>query len=97
MQLRLFKRRKPMIVLAAILGSGTLLSDGCFDSAIAQRFRDASASGITDGLTSAITDPTNAETGLRSAWAALVDGLGAVIQTRDSSSNSSGGSTSSGT
>ena len=80
--------RKAAIVLATVFGSGTLLSDGCFDSAIAQRFRDASAAGLTAGFSNAITDPTNAEAGLRDAAAALVTGIGAVFQTRDGNTSS---------
>lgn len=98
---RVHSARKPLILLATILGSGTLFSDGCFDSAIGQRFRDATAGGLTQGLSSAITDPTNAETGLRDAAAALINGLGAIIETRgasgSSNSNGSSGQTSSGT
>ena len=76
------------IALATALVS-TAFADGCFDSAIALRFREAYQPGLTEGLSSAITDPTNAEAGLREAGAAFLDGLGAILQPRSSSSSSS--------
>lgn len=82
--------RRATFTLAAILGAGTAYSSGCFDSAIAQRFRDAASPGITAGVSSAITDPTNAEAGLRDAAAAIMTGIGAVVETRDSGQTSSG-------
>ena len=65
-----------------ILLAGTLPVTSCFDSEIARRFRSAYAPGLVEGVSSAITDPQNAETGLRQAWAALYDGLGAIIEPR---------------
>lgn len=81
-------KRRVSLVLA---GSVTMLAlaDGCWDSAIAVRFREAYAPGFTEGLTSAITNPADAEAGLRQAGAALLDGLGAIIQPRSSSSTNS--------
>jgi hypothetical protein len=66
----------------AVLMAGTLPVTSCFDSEIARRFRGAYAPGFMEGVSSAITDPANAETGLRQAWAALYDGLGAIIEPR---------------
>ena len=76
-------RRKTKIALAAVLVS-TAFADGCFDSAIALRFREAYGPGLTQGLSAAITDPSNSETGLRQASAALIEGLGAIFQPRSS-------------
>lgn len=57
-------------------------SDGCFDSAIAMRFREAYAPGFTEGITTAITDSANREAGFRQAGGAVIAGVGAVIQPR---------------
>ncbi len=59
----------------------------CFDSDIGRRFREAYGPGLVDGLSTVITDPTNAEVGLRQTGAALFDGLGAILQPRTGSSS----------
>jgi len=84
---------KAKFLLAAFLTT-TAIASGCWDSAIAIRFREAYVPGLTAGLSSAITDPTNAESGLREAGAALVEGLGAALQPRSATSGSSSGSSS---
>lgn len=81
MSLRQRRRaRRVAVVLASMVG---LPAIGCFDSEIAKRFRDAYAPGLIEGLSTAVLVPGDSETGLRRAFAALFEGLGAVVQTRD--------------
>ena len=61
----------------------------CLDSDVLKRFRTAYEPGLVSGLSAALEDPENAETGLREAAAALLDGLGAVIQPRTPASSDS--------
>lgn len=73
-----------------ILAAGALLSPflmgGCLglelDSEIVQRFRAAYAPGLAAGLQTAVLQPGDAEEGLRRAWAALMEGLAAVVALR---------------
>lgn len=71
---------------AQLLLAGPFIINGCFDSDIFKRFREAYAPSAAEGFSQAITDPENAEDGLRLAGAALLDGLEAVIQPRTPSS-----------
>jgi hypothetical protein len=79
------------MALAASLWS-TLLSivplRGCLDldSDLGKRFREGYAPGLVDGLSAAITDPAEAETGFRQAGVALIDAIGALLQPRTPSS-----------
>jgi hypothetical protein len=85
-------------VLAAGLFTGVFFMEGCLDTDIAKRFREAYAPGFTSGLGTALEQPGQAETGLRQMGVALADGLGAILQPRTSaSSSSSSGSSSSST
>ena len=87
-QLRLRHLRLKLLLAATL--TGALFSDGCFDSSFADQFRTALAPGLTKGLSSAITDPTNAEAGLRQAAAAFIQGFGAIISPAQGSSSGSG-------
>lgn len=80
--------RKKLAVATAALAMGQAFDSGCLGSEIALRFREAYAPGLTAGATAAITDPDNAEVGLRQAWAALFDGIGAIIIPRNADSSS---------
>ncbi|MBN2561339.1 MAG: hypothetical protein JXQ75_10460 [Phycisphaerae bacterium] len=91
---RCYRRIKP--ALAVGLTSTALFFNGCFDSDIAKRFREAYAPGFIEGLSTALGEAGQAEAGLRQMGTALADALGAVIEPRTSVS-SSGSSGSSGT
>ncbi len=84
--------RSAKIALAATLASGPLLFNGCLDSEIGKRFREAYATGFAEGLSTALGTAGQAEAGLRQMGQALADALGAVIAPRESGSSSSGGS-----
>jgi len=77
--------RGPMLAVVALLVACPL--EGCFSSAIAKRFREAWVPGLTEGLASAITSPDTAEDGLRQALAALIEGLGAMLELRQEDSD----------
>lgn len=63
-----------------MLASALFISfDGCIDSNLAKRVREALAP-VTEGLANAVTTPGAAEAGLREAWAAFIRGLGTLIQ-----------------
>ena len=91
--------RRIKLALTIGLTSGVFFFNGCFDSDIAKRFRDAYVPGFTQGLSTALGTAGQAEAGLRQMGVALANAIGAVIQPRTSasSSGSSGSSTSSGT
>jgi len=78
---RLRRSRRVLFALSALLIACPL--EGCLTSTIAKRFRDAYAPGLAEGLALAVLQPGNAETGLRAAWAALLEGLSAAVATRD--------------
>jgi hypothetical protein len=81
-------RRKVMriAVWTATYVAGAMLAEGCFlQSEIVKRFREGYEPGLVSGVTTAITDPDNAEDGVRQAIAAVFDGLGAVIQPKSPS------------
>lgn len=58
----------------------------CLDSDIAKRFREVAGPGITEGFSSAVTDPENAEAGFRNVGAAILEGLGGIFNPRTPSS-----------
>lgn len=73
----------------AFAASAFLMSGpACLDSDLAKRFREGYAPGLVEGLSTFITDPTNAEAGLQQTGAALFEGLGAILQPRTGSSTS---------
>lgn len=90
---RQLNRIKP--ILAVALATSLIAFDGCLDSDIAKRFREAYAPGFIEGLSTAVATPGQAETGLRQMGTALAEGLGAILQPRTPSSSSSGSSTTS--
>ena len=83
-------RTKP--VLAVALTASFFMFGGCLDTDIVKRFREAYAPGFTDGLTTALQAPGQAETGLRQMGTALADGLGAILQPRTSAASGSSSS-----
>ncbi len=76
-------RKKAKVFMAALL-LGQAFEEGCLDSSIAMRFREAYTPGLVAGLSTAISDPTNSEAGFRQAGAALFEGLGAILLPRGS-------------
>ena len=92
-----FRRWQRGIRLTLAVGFfGTALATNCMDSGIMKRFRTAYEPGLVQGLSAALGDPANSETGLRQAAGALLDGLGAVIQPRTPASSGSSNSNSRG-
>lgn len=86
-------RRKTLRISASLaaFGLGSLMAEGCFlQSDIVKRFREGYEPGFVSGVTNAITDPDNAEDGVREAIAAAFEGLGAVIGPRSPSSTGGG-------
>jgi hypothetical protein len=81
--------KKATVVCAALL-MGQVLEAGCLDSSIALRFREAYAPGLVAGLSTAISNPADSETGFRQAGAALFEGLGAILLPRPGDTDSSG-------
>ena len=90
----LLRRIRP--ALAAALTSSVLLFNGCFDSDIIKRFREGSTETFVEGLSTALEQPGQAETGLRLMGTALAEGLGAILNPRTPASSGSSSSTSSG-
>lgn len=89
------RNRRIHLSLMISLCASALLSTGCLDSDIAKRFREALRPDLVAGLSAALTDPFNAEIGLRQAGTAVFQAVGAVIQPRttlseENASNSSG-------
>lgn len=85
-----FARWQRRIRLTLAVGfCGTAMGTNCLDSDILKRFRTAYEPGLVSGLSAALEDSENAETGLREAAAALLDGLGAALQPRTSASSGS--------
>jgi hypothetical protein len=84
------RRIKPL--LAACLTSATLSLGGCWDSDLAKRFREGYAPGFITGLSTALGQVGQAETGLRQMGTALAQGLGSLLQPRTSVSSGSSGS-----
>ncbi|MEE8171127.1 MAG: hypothetical protein V3T70_11330 [Phycisphaerae bacterium] len=72
-------RRLTLVFTAAVVASPV----GCINSTWFKRFREAYSEGLVEGFSAAVTDPANSEVGLRRALAALFEGLGAIIETRD--------------
>lgn len=92
-----FRRWQRVIRVTLAVGfCGTAMEAGCLDSEIAKRFRSATEPGLVQGLSSAVGDPANSETGLRQAAQALLDGLGAIIQPRTPASSGNSNSSSGG-
>lgn len=58
----------------------------CLDSEIAKRFREVSGPAFIQGVNTAVLNPEDAESGLRQAAAALLEGLGGILETRTPSS-----------
>ena len=83
------------MTLVSILLMSSMFDGSCLSSGLATEFRAAYAPGFTAGVTQAITDPANADAGIREAFAAFVQGIGAVIQPADTPSSSSGSGSSS--
>jgi hypothetical protein len=85
-----FRRRFRKASLFVVCATVTSLFgvEACLDSAIALRFREAYAPGFVDGASQALANPDTPEDGIRTAFAALFEGLGAIIQPRaEGSSN----------
>lgn len=84
------KRRAAAITITAMVVGSTC--EGCFNSDLAKRFREAYAPGLAEGLATAVATPGAGETGLRQAWAALFEGLGAILNVKSSTTSSASGS-----
>lgn len=89
---RVYRRVRRLPIFALLCG-GLLngILGGCLDSDLLRRFRDGYAPGFVEGFTTAVLTPGDWEVGLRRTWAALFEGLGAIIQPL--SNGSSGGNT----
>lgn len=72
------------LITVAILG--VTMGLDCLQSDLAKRFRETAGPGVSSGFSNALTDPANAEAGLREAGAAIFEGLGGVFDTRTPSS-----------
>lgn len=75
------RRRRLLLAVSAALVACPM--EGCLTSTLAKRFRDAYAPGLAEGLALAVSQPGTSEAGLRRAWSALFEGLGALVQTRN--------------
>lgn len=83
------KKRTSRDFKSVLLFAGVLVSSmgmDCLDSDIAKRFREVAGPGITEGFSSAVTDPDNAEAGFRDVGAAILEGLGGIFNPRTPSS-----------
>ncbi|OWY72823.1 hypothetical protein B7486_00310 [cyanobacterium TDX16] len=81
---RKFTNFKIGLLLTCLLVSS--MGMDCLDSDIAKRFREVAGPGITEGFSSAVTDPDNAEAGFRDVGAAILEGLGGIFNPRTPSS-----------
>lgn len=81
-------RRKTRLLLAMSLTILTM-STGCLDSEPAKRFREVFVPGLAAGLSAAVASPGDAESGLRTTWAALNEALAALFDLRTSPRTSS--------
>ena len=83
-----WNRRVRWLTATMMTCYGLSLGNGCMDSEIAKRFREAYVPGLMEGLSTAVSAPGQAEAGLRIAWAALMNGIGAMFDVRTPSSSS---------
>jgi len=83
-----WNRRARWLTAAMMTCYGFSLGNGCMDSDIAKRFRDAYVPGLMEGLSTAVSAPGQAEQGLRIAWAALMNGIGAMFEVRTPATSS---------
>lgn len=90
---KFYKRRKVVLTIVAAMIACPL--ETCLSTDLAKRFREVYGPEVTSGLSAAITNPSDPQTGILQAWAALIDGLGALISVQPNSSSSSSGSSSS--
>lgn len=58
----------------------------CLGNDIAKRFREITGPAFVEGINIAVLDPESAEYGFRQAGAAIIEGLGGIIDTRTPSS-----------
>ena len=85
-----FRRWQRGVRLTLAVGfCGTAMGTNCLDSEIMKRFRTAYEPGLVEGLSAALDDPAHSQIGFRQAAAALLDGLGAIIQPRTPASDGS--------
>ncbi len=84
--------RRVKHALAAGLTASGFLFNGCFDTEVAKRFREAYTPGFIQGLSTALGQAGQAEAGLRQMGVALAQALGGVIQPRTTVSSGSSGS-----
>lgn len=80
---KLIRRRRAVLAVVAALVACPY--ETCISTDLAKRFREAYAPGLIAGLSAAITTPTDPDTGIRQAWAALIDGLGALLNVQPAS------------
>lgn len=70
-------------ITVAALVSSTFLLGGCpnigYDTDLGRVFRQAYVPGLIDGLTTAVTTPADAETGLRATVTAFINGVGTLL------------------
>lgn len=85
---RIMKKRR-RITLAVFAAMLTCHYETCISTDLAKRFREVYAPAATAGLASAITTPSDPDTGIRQAWAALIQGLGALLDVQDANTSSS--------
>jgi hypothetical protein len=83
------RSRTARFVLAIPLFTATAY-ESCLTNDVAQRFRAGYAPGFVEGLTQAVSKPGDWEAGLRRSWAAIFEGLGALIQPQPKSASTSG-------
>ncbi|MBX3393980.1 MAG: hypothetical protein KF841_01295 [Phycisphaerae bacterium] len=78
--------RKLKISAIATLVGGVPVLNGCLDSDVFKRFREAYEPGFVEGLSMAIENPAQSQLGFRRLGQALFEGLGAIIDPRTPSS-----------
>ncbi len=78
-------RRIKIALVTSVIGVAPLMN-GCWDSDIAKRFREAYEPGFVAGLSMAIDNPAQSQLGFRRLGQAFFEGLGAIISPRTESS-----------
>ena len=78
-------RRIKIALVTSVIGFAPVMN-GCWDSDIAKRFREAYEPGFVAGLSMAIDNPAQSQLGFRRLGQAFFEGLGAIISPRTASS-----------
>ena len=88
MRTRIRTLRRMKIAMFGTMAGSTMMIGNCLsldvDNDLFTVFREAYVPGLVSGLTTAVSNPDQAEAGLRQTVVAFIEGIGAVLQPEDS-------------